>query len=149
MAQFCSDGIHDCIKIHSKPCTELQKNIIDLVSEGVPLVRALEVYLIDPSDFGRMRILAESGDRELMKFAQRCLQAEISFEISLVRTAIKNPNAAAKLLENRFSSTWKNYTESDIEKMSASELQRFIESQEKRHLLLDMVNITKAVENED
>ena len=141
---LCKDGLHDCIQIHSKPCEELQRGIIELVSEGLPLIRALEIYLISPQDFGRMRILAEGGDRELMRFAQTCLKAEASFEISLIRNAIRNPNASAKLLENRFSSTWKNYTESDVEKMSAAELQKFIESQEKKQILLEMVNISKA-----
>lgn len=144
---ICYDDLHDCVKIHSRPCEELQKNIISLISEGLPLVRALEIYLIDPSDFGRMRVLAESGDRELMKFAQKCLQAEASFEITLIRTAMKNPNASGKLLENRFSDTWKNYEPSDIEKMSAPELQRFIDSQEKKQLLLDITKMAASNEN--
>jgi hypothetical protein len=144
---ICRHPIHNCVKIHAKPCKELRTNLMGLIQEGIPLVRALEVFLIDPSDFGRMRVLAEGGDEELMEFAHECLAAEVSFEITLVRTAIKNPNAAAKLLENRFSETWKNYEPSDIEKMSASELQRFIETQEKKQLLLDITKM--AVTNED
>lgn len=138
--KLCSNGLHDCVQLHKRPCPELRKEILELVSEGLPLIRALEIYLIDPFDFGQMRILAEAGDRELREFAQDCMKAEASFEITLIRTAIKNPTAASKLLENRFSSTWKNYTESDIESMSPAELQRFIDTQTKKNLLLDTLH---------
>ena len=136
---ICRGVLHNCVKIHSKPCRELKDRVIELIAEGIPLVRALEVYLIDPADFGKMRVMAEAGDEELLEFAQNCLKAEVSFEINLVRIATKNPNAAAKLLENRFSDTWKNYEASDIEKMNPAELERFIENQEKKQILLDIV----------
>lgn len=144
---LCRGTLHNCVKIHSRPCNELQERLIELISEGIPLIRALEVYLIDPSDFGRMRVLAENGDVELMEFAHKCLAAEVSFEISLVRIAIKNPTAASKLLENRFGETWKNYEASDIEKMNPRELEKFIEMQEKKQMLIDVTIRGNSNEN--
>jgi len=141
---LCNGVLHNCVSIYKKPCKDLQDKLLALIQEGIPLVRAMEIYLIDPSDFAEMKILATNGDEELLEFAHRCLLAETSFEISLVRTAIKNPNAAGKLLENRFSHTWKSYTESDIEKMSPKELQQFIENQERKQLMID---ITKKEED--
>jgi hypothetical protein len=134
------------VSIYKKPCKDLQDKLLALIQEGIPLVRAMEIYLIDPSDFAEMKILATNGDEELLEFAHRCLLAETSFEISLVRTAIKNPNAAGKLLENRFAHTWKAYTESDIEKMSPKELQQFIENQERKQLMIDITH--KAAQDE-
>lgn len=137
---LCGGVLHNCVSINKKPCRDLQEKLLALIQEGIPLVRALEIYLIDPHDFAAMKMMATEGDEELLEFAHRCLLAETSFEISLVRTAIKNPNAAGKLLENRFAQTWKSYTESDIEKMSPQELQQFIENQEKKQLMIDITH---------
>jgi hypothetical protein len=143
---ICSGVLHNCVSVYKKPCKELQEKLVALIQEGIPLIRAMEIYLIDPSDFAAMKVLATNGDEELLAFAHRCLLAETSFEITLVRTAIKNPNAAAKLLENRFAHTWKSYSESDIEKMNPKELQQFIDNQERKNLMIDITS--KAADNE-
>lgn len=137
---ICGGILHHCVSVHKKPCKDLQEKLLTLVSEGIPLIRAMEIYLIDPQDFAIMKMLATNGDEELLEFAHRCLLAETSFEISLVRKALANPNASAKLLENRFAHTWKAYTESDIEKMSPKELQQFIENQERKQLMIDITH---------
>lgn len=135
--------LHNCVSIYGKPCSQLQENILTLLSQGIPMIRAFEIYLIAPSDFAKMRVLAESGDEELLEFSHKCQLAETAFEISLIQNAMRNPNAAAKLLENRFSQTWKNYTESDLEKMTPKQLEEFINAAEKKQLLID---ITKGNE---
>jgi hypothetical protein len=142
MAHICGI-LHNCISIYKKPCPDLREKILLLLNEGIPLIRAFEIYLIAPEDFAAMKVLAEEGDKDLLEFAHQCMLAEATFEINLVRTAIKNPNAAAKLLENRFSQTWKNYTESDLEKMSPKQLEEFINAAEKKQLLID---VTKGSE---
>lgn len=139
MTSICQT-VHNCVSIYGKPCSRLQEEIITLVTQGIPLLRALEVYLILPEDFAKMKVLAEGGDTDLLEFAHKCMLAETSFQIALIQTAMKSPSSSARLLEGRFPQTWKNYTESDLEKMSPEELQRFIEANEQKQLLIDITN---------
>lgn len=127
----CETKVHTCFKKNIIPCNKLRSEILALVSRGVPFLRACEIYMIDPITFAQWQSLMEEGHEELIEFAQELLQAETSFELELINTAMKNSSAAAKLLENRFPARWKTYNPDEIEKMSSEELKKFIAESEK------------------
>lgn len=137
---ICNHPLHYCISLNDRPCNELREGILNLVSKGIPLLRALEIYLVTPEDFAKLKMLASAGDEDLLKFAHEILVSETNFELTLLEIATKNSNAAAKLLGARFPQRWDEKKESDLEKMSIEELQRFIEQNEQKQLLIDITN---------
>lgn len=140
MSNICQHPLHNCISLNGRPCKELRDGIINIVSKGIPLLRALEIYLVSPEEFAKLKMAASLGDEDLLKFAHDLLVSETNFELTLLEIATKNSNAAAKLLGARFPERWNEKKESDLEKMSIEELQKFIEQNEQKQLLIDITN---------
>lgn len=140
MSSICQHPLHHCIALNGRPCRELRDGVINLVARGLPLLRVLEIYLISPEEFAQLKMAASKGDEDLLAFAHEILKAETNFELTLLEIATKNSNAAAKLLGARFPERWSEHKESDLEKMSIEELQRFIEQNEQKQLLIDITN---------